>query len=57
MLKVLTVSPGETCETPGITVGEAIELNIPLMGDRYWSEGTSSCPAEEAVTDGYPLSH
>ncbi len=32
MLKILTVGPGETCETLGITVGEAIELNIPLAG-------------------------
>ena len=32
MLNVLTVAPGETCETLGITVGEAIELNIPLVG-------------------------
>jgi len=32
MLKVLTVSAGETCETRGITVGDAIELNIPLVG-------------------------
>ena len=32
MLKVLTASPGETCDIPGITVGEAIELDIPLLG-------------------------